>query len=81
MEDALMDMALQTPEMDEIIQLILDYKPGLPAAGAPARLAGGRGQLCDDWAPGPLLISPATFRRYFKRVTPKCMPCASNTAL
>jgi uroporphyrinogen decarboxylase len=67
MEDALADMALETPEMDEIIELILGYnltylKHALQL-GSPVDVV----SFGDDWgAQDRCLISPATFRRYFK---------------
>jgi len=67
MVDALMDMAVQAPEMDEIIELILDYnlvylKQALQL-GSPVDVV----SFGDDWgAQDRCLISPATFRRYFK---------------
>ncbi len=67
MADALADMALQTPEMDEIVGLILDYNLAyLRQAlllGSPVDVV----SFGDDWgAQNHCLISPATFRRYFK---------------
>jgi len=67
MEDALADMALQAPEMDEIVALVLDYNLAyLRQAlqlGAPVDVV----QFGDDWGcQDRCLISPATFRRYFK---------------
>ncbi len=67
MEDALMDMALEAPEMDEIIALILDYNLAYLRhalqLGSPVDVV----SFGDDWgAQDRCLISPKTFRRYFK---------------
>ena len=67
MEDALADMASQAPEMDEIVELVLDYNLSyLRQAlhlGAPVDVV----QFGDDWgSQDRCLISPATFKRYFK---------------
>ena len=67
MEDALMDMALEAPEMDEIIQLILEYNMAYLRhalqLGSPVDVV----SFGDDWgAQDRCLISPETFRRYFK---------------
>ncbi len=67
MEDALADMASQAPEMDEIVQLVLEYNLAyLRQAlqlGAPVDVV----QFGDDWgSQDRCLISPAVFRRYFK---------------
>ena len=67
MEDALADMALQTPEMDEIVALTLEYnlaylRHALQLGGPVDVVSFG-----DDWgAQDRCLISPRTFRRYFK---------------
>jgi uroporphyrinogen decarboxylase len=67
MENALADMALQTPEMQAIVDLVLDYNLAYLRhalqLGAPVDVV----SFGDDWgAQDRCLISPATFRRYFK---------------
>jgi len=67
MEDALADMALHTPEMDEIVSLVLEYNLAYLRhalqLGAPADVV----SFGDDWGcQDRCLISPALFRRYFK---------------
>jgi uroporphyrinogen decarboxylase len=67
MEDALADMALQTPEIQQIVDLILEYNLAYLRhalqLGAPVDVV----SFGDDWgAQDRCLIGPATFRRYFK---------------
>jgi len=67
MEDALADMALGTPGIQEIIDLVLDYNLAYLRhalqLGSPVDIV----SFGDDWgAQDRCLISPATFRRYFK---------------
>ena len=67
MEAALADMAYETPEIQQIVDLVLDYNLGyLRQAllmGSPADVV----NFGDDWGcQDRCLISPATFRRYFK---------------
>ena len=67
MENALADMALGTPEMDEIIELILDYNitylRHALELGSPVDVV----SFGDDWgAQDRCMISPTTFKRYFK---------------
>ena len=68
MVDALADMALQTPEIQTIVDLILDYNLAYLRhalqSGAPVDVV----SFGDDWgAQDRCLISPDTFRRYFKQ--------------
>ena len=67
MEDALADMGAQTPEMDEIVELVLAYNLAYLRhaleLGSPVDVV----SFGDDWgSQDRSLISPATFRRYFK---------------
>lgn len=67
MENALADMAMGTPEMDEIVELVLNYNltylRHALELGSPADVV----NFGDDWgAQDRCLISPALFRRYFK---------------
>lgn len=67
MENALADMATQTPEIDEIVQLILDYNlrylEQALRLGSPVDLVA----FGDDWGcQDRCMISAETFRRYFK---------------
>ncbi len=67
MEDALADLAMGTPEIQEIIDLVLDYNmrylQHALELGAPVDLV----YFGDDWGcQDRCMISPATFRRYFK---------------
>ena len=67
MENALADMALGTPEIQEIVDLTLEYNLAYLRhalqLGAPVDVV----SFGDDWgAQDRCLISPATFRRYFK---------------
>jgi len=67
MENALADMALGTPEMDEIVDLILEYNISYLRhalqLGSPVDVV----SFGDDWgAQDRCMISPSTFRRYFK---------------
>lgn len=67
MEDALADMAMQTPEIQEIVDLVLEYNlaylnHALQTASPVDVVSFG-----DDWGcQDRCMISPATFRRYFK---------------
>jgi len=67
MADALADMALQTPEIQEIVDLVLGYnlrylEHALKLA-SPVDVVG----FGDDWGcQNRCMISPDTFRRYFK---------------
>jgi len=67
MEDALTDMAMEAPEIQEIVDLVLDYNlrylRHALELGSPVDLVG----FGDDWGcQDRCMISPATFRRYFK---------------
>ncbi len=67
MLDALTDMAEEVPEMDEIVQLVLDYNmrylEQVLRISSPVDLV----MFGDDWGcQDRCLISPRTFRRYFK---------------
>jgi uroporphyrinogen decarboxylase len=67
MDNALADMALETPEMQAIVDLILDYNLGYLRhaleLGPPVDVV----NFGDDWGcQDRCMISPATFRRYFK---------------
>jgi len=67
MEDALADMALHTPEIQQIVDLVLDYNltylRHALQLGSPVDVVG----FGDDWGcQDRCMISPATFRRYFK---------------
>ena len=67
MENALADMALGTPEIQEIVDLVLDYNlrylRHALQLGSPADTV----NFGDDWGcQDRCLISPDTFRRYFK---------------
>jgi len=67
MEDALADMALQTPEIQEIVDLVLEYNltylRHALQLGSPVDVVG----FGDDWGcQDRCMISPQTFRRYFK---------------
>jgi len=67
MEDAFADMAMSEPAIQEIVDLVLDYnlrylKHALEL-GAPVDVVG----FGDDWGcQDRCMISPETFRRYFK---------------
>jgi hypothetical protein len=66
-ENALADMALGTPEIEEIVDLILEYNMTYLRhalqLGSPVDIV----SFGDDWgAQDRCMISPATFRRYFK---------------
>lgn len=67
MEDALADMALGTPEIQKIVDLVLEYnlaylEHALTVA-APVDIVG----FGDDWGcQDRCIISPAAFRKYFK---------------
>jgi len=67
MADALADMAYGTPEIEEIIELIIEYNltylRHALQLGSPVDIV----SFGDDWgAQDRCMISPATFRRYFK---------------
>lgn len=67
MENALSDMADGAPEMDEIVDLVLQYNLAFLEhslkLGSPVDLVG----FGDDWGcQDRCMISPDTFRRYFK---------------
>lgn len=67
MENALADMAEDSPAIQEIIDLVLDYNmrylQHAVTLGSPVDLV----NFGDDWGcQDRCLISPATFRRYFK---------------
>ena len=67
MENALVDMAMGTPEIDEIVDLVLQYNlqylEHALKLGSPVDLVG----FGDDWGcQERCMISPETFRRYFK---------------
>jgi len=67
MEDALADMALGTPEIQEIIDLVLEYN--LAYLGHALRLGSPVDvvNFGDDWGcQDRCMISPEMFRRYFK---------------
>lgn len=67
MESALADMAMETPEIQEVVGLVLEYNlEYLRQAlrlGSPADIV----NFGDDWGcQDRCMIGPATFRRYFK---------------
>ncbi|MEK7396647.1 MAG: uroporphyrinogen decarboxylase family protein [Candidatus Poribacteria bacterium] len=67
MAEALEDMAFGTPEIEEIVELILEYNMTYLRhalqLGSPVDVVG----FGDDWgAQDRCMISPATFRRFFK---------------
>jgi len=81
MEDALMDMASGAPEMDEIVELILNYNLAyLRQAlqlGSPVDVV----SFGDDWgAQDRCLITRQLSDATSSQVTPKCMPFAGSMA-